>query len=129
MGKDVLWSKRHIFLEIYFMKHINCDAWGNVAQLRTFCSCFLLIQTGRLQQITWNIFSLCALSCKYVASHIFHAICFVGVRCALLVLQWMLLRNVCLYWKCFTNVKALHLNFNTCKMFSVQTRIFQRYPW
>ncbi len=50
MEQSTPWYTKHMFLEIYFMKLINCVAWGNVAQLQTL-SCFSPIQMERLQQI------------------------------------------------------------------------------
>ncbi len=57
MEERTLWNKKHImFLEICFMKLINCVAWGNVTQLQTLLLCLSLIQMERIQQITWSMF-------------------------------------------------------------------------
>ncbi len=51
MEQRTLRNKEHMFLEIYFMKLINCVALGNGAQLLTLLSHFSSIQMERLQQI------------------------------------------------------------------------------
>ncbi len=81
MEQRTLWNKEHMFHKIYFKKLINCATWRNIAQLQTL-SCFSLIHMERLQQIVWNIFPFCALSCMLHAIYlwnVFHTICFIGV--------------------------------------------------
>ncbi len=67
MEQRTLWNKKHTFLEICFMKLINCVACGNVAQLQTLLLFVSSIQMERIQQITWTMSPSCGLSCKYIA--------------------------------------------------------------
>ncbi len=84
-------QETYMFLEIYFMKLINCVVWGNIAQLQTLLSSFLLIQMERLQQIVWNIFPYVHWAANMLQAvylwNVFHAICFIDVRRAFLWLE------------------------------------------
>ncbi len=66
-------NKKHMFLEIYFMKLIVLRE-EMLRNFRRFCRVFLLIQIRRLQKIAWNLFPYFPLGCKYVARNTFRGI-------------------------------------------------------
>ncbi len=112
MEQSTLWNKKHMLLEIYFMKLINSVAWGNVVQLQCCWNVFCRFERKGYNYLR-EIYFLSALGCKYVAWNIimksvsrnmFH-------RCAL-CLKFQICRNaynVYLIW--FTKWEEFKSNF------------------